>query len=577
MSTRTGAHLIYNFIKKKNISHVFGYTGGAILPVTDMFHEYNNKDVKYIKNINELCVGHSAEGYAKVTNKPGIILTTSGPGVTNLITPLQNALSDGTPLIAMGGQVSLDNIGTDAFQECPSMTLTKPCTKWNYRITDVSELPDILEIAYEIAMNGRKGPVFIDLPKNVVTDVYLNPSIKKNHMPYKNEPFVTSNNITDFISMLNKAQKPIIYIGQGAKHASDEIRSLIDILDIPFTSTLHGVGIAPESHPNSLDMLGMHGSYYANQSIQESDMIIAIGSRFDDRTTGNLKHYAPKAFEASRCMRGGVVHFDIEAKQINKVVKVDLKYVGDCKPYLQQILAKLTNFKPKYYKWLTSSQTLKKNNPFYYEKSDNKLKCQEVIEKISHLTSSKSPYITTGVGNHQMYCAQFYQWNMPGRMITSGSLGTMGFGLPSAIGVQLAKPNELVILIDGDGSFGMTMNDLSTIAEHNLPIKMFIMNDHRQQMVHIWQKLFFNSRFISTDNHNPDFSKIAEAYGIKSFKLGKHNLTNLENYLEEPGPILFDCDIEPDICLPLVAPGAALDDVIYNKPETFDFKGEAPC
>ena len=575
---QTGASAIYNFIKSKGIKHVFGYTGGAVLPLTDKFHSYNNSKIKYIKNINELCVGHSAEGYAKVSRKPGIIITTSGPGVTNLITPLQNALSDGTPLIALSGQVSTNMIGTDAFQEAPSIELTKSCTKWNYRINDVNEIPDVMEHAYKVSMSGRKGPVFIDLPKNVLTET-ITSNQKRNYLSnigltskikkYKNT------NIDDFINLLYVSEKPILYIGQGALEAVDEIRQFIKQTDIPFTTTIHGMGIGDETLYNSLHMLGMHGSVYANKAIQKADLIIAVGSRFDDRTTGNLLYYAPKAKQASKENRGGIVHFDISASQIDKTVKTDLSFLGDCKHYFKEINYKVNKTNINIANWNKEVLNLKKNNPFTYTPSSKKLKVQEVVSEIYKYTRDKKPYITTGVGNHQMYTAQFYRWEEPGRIITSGSLGTMGFGLPSAIGVQLYKPDDLVILIDGDGSFNMTSNDLATVAEHKLPIKMFIMNDSRQQMVHIWQKLFFDKKYISTDNFNPDYNKLADAYGIKNIILQKNNIQDIEKNINLNEPVLINCIIEPDMCTPLVAPGKALDDMILSETDN-KMVGDAP-
>ena len=573
----SGSELIYNFIKKKYITHVFGYTGGAILSLTDQFHHYNNNSIQYIKSINELCVGHSAEGYAKVTNKPGIIITTSGPGVTNLITPLQNALYDGTPLIVFSGQVPTNSIGTNAFQEVPSIELTKACTKWNYRVTDINQLPTVLDHAYKVSMTGRKGPVFIDLPKDILSkkcenkmDDNFKPSLL---LPNKKIDYI---NIDRFINLLNVSQKPILYIGQGALGAVNEVREFINKTNIPFTTTIHGVGIGDENKFNSLHMLGMHGSVYANTAIQQSDLIIAIGCRFDDRTTGNLEYFAPEAKLAHKQKRGGIVHFNIESDQIDKVVKSTINFTGDCKIYLREILKNMKHSDSDPYKnWNKEVVELKKKNPFTYTKSEKSVKVQEIIETIHYYSGQKHPYITTGVGNHQMYTAQFNRWTKPGRMITSGSLGTMGFGLPSSIGVQLAKPDDLVILIDGDGSFGMTSNDLSTVAEHNIPIKMFIMNDSRQQMVYTWQKLFFNERYISTDNYNPDFNKLAAAYNIKNITIKKDNITDIQDALNYNGPILINCIVEPDMCTPLVAPGKALDDMILGDNQII-LKGDSP-
>lgn len=561
----TGSESIYKSLVDNNIKTVFGYTGGAILSLTDKFYKSH---IKYIKNVNELCVGHSAEAFGKISNTPGIVITTSGPGVTNLITPLQNACSDGNPLIVMSGQVSTNDIGTDAFQECPSIDLTKSCTKWSYRPTSVNELPNLLEEAFKVSMSGRKGPVFIDLPKDILLDKITENKIYS----YSRNKIKNYSNMEDdvesFFKLLYKSKKPIIYAGQGCTKSYKLVRDFSKLCNIPVTTTIHGMGVFDETDKLSLHMLGMHGSVYANKAIQNSDLIIAIGSRFDDRTTGNLKYYAPKAKIAEKENRGGIVHFDISDKQIDKVVKSTLSLVGDCKIYLKHILKNLNIKKLNNYdKWINYVLKIKKNNPFSYKKPiNNKINCQQVIESIYENTKKKDVYFTTGVGNHQMFMAQFYRWKLPNRIITSGSLGTMGFGLPSAIGVQLAKPNNIVCCVDGDGSFMMTQNDLSTIKEYNLPIKIFIMNDNRQQMVYIWQKLFFNEKYISTNNFNPNFNKLADSFGIEN--LYCDNLIELDTTiklaLEYEGPILVNFKIKPDMCLPLVAPGKALDDMILK-------------
>ena len=582
----TGSEAIYKSLSINKIRHVFGYTGGAILSLTDQFHNSNNySNIKYIKNCNELCVGHSAEGYAKVSNTPGIIITTSGPGVTNLITPLQNAYTDGTPLIAISGQVPTNVIGQDAFQECPALDLTKPCTKWNFRPQNVNEIPDMMEKAFHIALSGRKGPVFLDIPKEILTDTITNPHSIYNdihHIEDLEHDYSDIRDIPRFLKLLYKAEKPILYIGQGAKHSYKLVRQLIKTLNIPFTTTIHGMGIGNELDDNSLHMLGMHGSIYANKSIQESDMIICIGARFDDRTTGNLDKYAPVAKLASKENRGGIIHFDIAKKQIGKVVKPDISFYGNCGYYIRHILSLIEkeDLTHKWKDWNQYTYQLKKNNPFKYEHVPGKIKAQDIIQYIDAQVGHLSPYITTGVGNHQMYTAQHFRWKKPGRMITSGSLGTMGFGLPSAIGVQLSKPDETVILIDGDGSFGMTFNDLSTVKEYNLPIKMFIMNDKRQQMVHIWQKLFFDNNFVSTDNFNPDFNMLANAFGIKSITINNKKTlhSKFDKIFKYNGPVLVNCIIEPDMCTPLVAPGSGLDEMITFDDIDKDFivKGEVP-
>jgi acetolactate synthase I/II/III large subunit len=572
-SGSTGSQIVHEYLQHHGVSAVFGYTGGAILPITDQFYD---SPIKYIMNRTELCVGHAAEGYAKSTGKPGIIITTSGPGVTNLITPLQDALSDGVPLIAFTGQVPTSVIGTNAFQECPALELTKACTKWNYQPKDVHELPEVLEEAYHIATSGRKGPVHIDLPKDVVSDkLERDITIEKKVV---NTDTIDILKIKELGKLLKKARKPIIYAGQGCVEASKELRIVAKIFKIPVTTTLHAMGVYDERDPLSLHMVGMHGSAYANFSIQEADLILAIGSRFDDRTTGKLSDYVPEALRAEREGRGGIVHFDIEPSQIGRVIQPTLSFVGDCKEYLSALISYADFIEiPDRTNWIHRIAQLKKEYPFSYKKTPN-IKTQEVISKIYELTRGQEPFITTGVGNHQMMSCQFYRWSKPRSIISSGSLGTMGFGLPSAIGVQVANPKSKVYCIDGDGSFMMTLNDLATVREHNLPIKIFIMNDSRQQMVHIWQKLFFNSRFISTDNLNPDFNLLAESFGIESIRIQDRDEleAGLQLALEYDGPVLVNCIVEPDMCTPLVAPNSALDNMLMSDDGNIHLEGLAP-
>ena len=585
---KTGAQAIYHALITNNVHYVFGYTGGAILSVTDTL--YKCKRIKYIKNVNEQCMGHAAEGYSKVANKPGIIISTSGPGVTNLITVMQNAISDGNPLIILSGQVNSSSIGTDAFQEAPSIELTRPCTKMSVQITDVNDIPGIMEEAFRVSMEGRKGPVFIDLPKDILSSTIH--TINRSHIytdnkNKQNKEHIDDANITELVQLLIRANKPIMYVGQGANNCYEYIRYLSKQLNIPVTTTIHGLGIMDERDDLSLHMLGMHGSVYANKAIQEADLILAIGSRFDDRTTGHLDKYAPAAKEASAKHRGGIVHFNIDEREINKLVQTDIHFTGDCKDHLYSLVAKIntnSHIKDTIYnnntEWANTVIKSKKTHPFTYTPAtNNNIKVQQVVEYINKYSSEA--YITTGVGNHQMYMAQFYEWSKPSTMITSGSLGTMGFGLPSAIGVQLANNDSTVICFDGDGSFMMTANDLATIKEYNLPIKIFIMNDSRQQMVYIWQKLFFNERYISTDNFNPDFNTFADAFGIENIYCDDEDSLDaaVQLSLEYPGPIVVNCKVEPDMCTPLVAPGAALDDMIVENNISKDIIKitDAPC
>lgn len=560
---KSGAEIIYSSLLKYNVKTVFGYSGGAILPLTDMF--YNSK-IKYIMNRNEQCAGHAAEGFSKSSNKTGIVISTSGPGTTNLVTPLQDAYSDGVPLIAITGQVATDKIGTDAFQECPAIQLTSPCTKWSYQPQNVNELAHVMDKAFFIANYGRKGPVHIDIPKDLLTNKIEQRITSEKY--YSNTIKLDLTKIENLLTLLGKANKPVIYAGQGCNNCIHELNDFIEKTNIPITTTIHGLGAYDENKELSLHMVGMHGSAYANKAIQESDLILAIGSRFDDRTTGEISKYAPEARLAELEERGGIVHFDISPTQLNKVIEPTIKFLGDCKHYLNYINSelKIRNFKRKYSNWKSEINVLKKENPFTYKKEKNNIKCPEILEEINKYAQKEKIFFTTGVGNHQMQTAQYIRWKYPKTMITSGSAGTMGFGLPSAIGVQCANPNSKVVCIDGDGSFMMTLNDLATIKEYNLPIKIFLMNNSRQQMVHIWQKLFFDERYISTDNLNPDFNNLATSFGIENLKIENKNdiIPAIELAMETDNPILVNCIVEPDMCTPLVAPGCSLDDMILE-------------
>ena len=574
-----GSDIVINSLLKHKVDTIFGYNGGAILPIFDKLYD---TDIKYIMNRHEQSSGHSAEGYAKVTGKPGIVITTSGPGVTNLITPLQDSYSDGVPMVVLTGQVPTSVIGSDAFQECNAIELTKPCTKWNYQVRDPGELEYIIDEAFRISLSGRPGPVHIDLPKDIISaevgsqKTYLSDSIEVADYIKKDE--INYKDLDELCDIINKAEKVVIYAGQGSNNYSEVVRELAIKANIPVTTTLHAVGVFDEEHPLSLEMLGMHGSAYANYTIQDADLILAIGARFDDRTIGNKSGYAPKAREAEKTGSGGIFQFEISKKQVGKTIVPTKVFLGDCGEYLRYMANKLKYNKRS--RWISKISRWKKDYPFYYEKeNETDIKTQQVIEEISNQTKNRDDIIvTTGVGNHQMMACQFYKWRYPKRFISSGSLGTMGVGVPFSIGAQLAEPDKTIICIDGDGSFNMTMNELGTIAEYKLPVKIAIMNDSRQQMVYVWQELFFNSRIISTINHNPDYNKLAESFGI--YNIVCDSQIDLEErvteFIEYPGPILANFIVKPDICLPLVAPGKNLDEMLLQDIKNIKLEGLAP-
>jgi len=495
----------------------------------------------------------------------GVILTTSGPGLTNIITPLQDAMGDSVPIVALSGQVPTSAVGTDAFQECSAVELTRPCTKWSYQVQSVEEIEAVIDEAFAIANHRKKGPVHIDLPKDVMTTILQGASLP----PATERPKIDPPNgdlLAEVARLINTAKRPIIIAGQGIIDGGEELAHLASKADIPVTTTLHAMGVYDELDGRSMHMLGMHGAAYANYAVQSADLILAIGSRFDDRTTGAVAKYAPKALEAAANGTGGIVHFDIEKAQFGRIVEPTVCVEGDAVEAMRGLSALVKEQdRPE---WRAQCSEWRDNNSFQYNKmTDGRIKTQEVIEAIHDYVLKEAlhdkTFVSTGVGNHQMMSCQFWRWRKPRSIVTSGSLGTMGFGLPAAIGIQVGNPDDTVVLIDGDGSFNMTLNDLGTVLEHQLPIKMAIMNDKRQQMVHVWQKLFFGGRCVATDNTNPDFGLLAHAYGIKSVRCDHENDLEqaVKEMMEHKGPVLGDFHTVPDICLPMVAPGKGLDEM----------------
>jgi len=576
----TGGKLVHDSLLENGVDTVFGYSGGANLPILDQF---SGSPMRFIVNRSEQCCGHAAEGYARSSGKVGVILTTSGPGLTNIITPLQDARGDSTPIVALSGQVPTAAVGTDAFQECLAVDLTRPCTKWSYQVQSVEEVRSVVHEAFRVALSGKQGPVHLDLPKDVMTAVLRGASLPLPLQPP--EVPVDQSALARVAQLLKIAKKPIFYVGQGANEGKAELMALAEKANVPVTTTLHAMGVFSEHHPLSLHMLGMHGAAYANFAIQESDLIVAIGSRFDDRTTGVLNKYAPEAKRAHEEGRGGLVHFDIEPSQIGRVINPTVAVTGDCKLAMEALLPMVEHQPRK--DWIDRCNGLKIEYPFQYTPAkDNKIKTQQVIEALylGLKPQEERMVVSTGVGNHQMMSCQFFRWTTPRSIVTSGSLGTMGFGLPAAIGAQLANPDKIVVLVDGDSSFNMTSNDLGTVKEHQLPLKMAIMNDGRQQMVHVWQKLFFDGRMVGTENVNPDYVMMAQSYGIESFRC--ETLADLpaavDRFVNAKGPILVDFGVVPDICLPMVAPGKGLDemfmpgDISLDDEVTPQMEGDAP-
>ena len=562
-----------------------GYPGGAILPVFDAI--YNSKHFDFILPRHEQGAGHMAEGYARATGKPGVVLVTSGPGATNVITPMQDALMDGTPMVVFSGQVVTGLIGSDAFQEADIVGISRPCTKWNVMVRNIAELPRRINEAFEIATSGRPGPVLVDLPKDVTGGMLRSAIPMASNLPVNPSAATIAARdvrgkqleavITRTADLINMAKKPVIYAGQGILSTPDGprlLRELSEKSQIPVTTTLQGLGAFDEMDPKALHMLGMHGSAFANMAMQEADLILALGARFDDRITGKISGFAPAARAAAAENRGGIVHFEIMPKNINKIIQATEAVEGDVVANLERLMPQLDIIKDRP-EWFGQINAWKKQFPWAYEKEtpEGLIMPQTVVAKLSDLTDhmKDKTVITTGVGQHQMWAAQHYRWRFPRTMITSGGLGTMGFGLPAAIGAKVGRPEALVIDIDGDASFSMTLTELSTAAEFNVGVKVVILNNEEQGMVTQWQSLFYQDRFSHTHQKNADFVKLGEAMGVKADRVLKPS--ELEAKLKwllfesGDGPALLEVVTDQKVpVLPMVPGGSALHEfLVYDE------------
>ncbi|CAN3365561.1 acetolactate synthase catalytic subunit, mitochondrial [Diutina catenulata] len=578
----TGGEIFHEMMLRHNVDTIFGYAGGAILPVFDAI--YNSDKFNFVLPRHEQGAGHMAEGYARASGKPGVVLVTSGPGATNVITPMADALMDGVPLVVFTGQVPTTAIGSDAFQEADVVGISRSCTKWNVMVKNVAELPRRINEAFEIATSGRPGPVLVDLPKDVTASILRHAIPVNSTLPSSTLQQITKKMTTEFTSeaikrsadLVNRAKRPILYVGAGILNSPEGpelLKELANKANIPVTTTIQGLGAFDQRDPKSLDFLGMHGSAAANTAMQNADLIIALGARFDDRVTGNVTKFAPAAKLAAAEGRGGIIHFEISPKNINKVVEATEAVEGDVTDNLKEFLPLIKPVSERK-EWFTQLDAWKKMYPYAYQQETpgSLVKPQTLIREIDAQLqeSGKDFIVTTGVGQHQMWAAQHFTWTKPRTMITSGGLGTMGYGLPAAIGAQVAKPDTIVIDIDGDASFSMTLTELSSAVQAGAPVKICVLNNEEQGMVTQWQSLFYEHRYSHTHQTNPDFMKLAEAMGVKGIRISTQEQmkSGVKEFLECKEPVLMEVMVDKKVpVLPMVPGGNALDDFIVWDPK----------
>ena len=563
----TGSEMVVRALKDQGVKHIFGYPGGAVLPIYDSLFE--DDGLVHVLVRHEQGAVHAAEGYARSTGKPGVVLVTSGPGATNAVTGLTDALMDSIPLVVITGQVATHLIGNDAFQECDTVGITRPCTKHNWLVRDVDDLPRILHEAFEIATTGRPGPVVIDIPKDVQfkKGKYVGPS-NIHHRTYKPTIDPDMASIAEAVKLMAEAKKPLFYTGGGIINSGPEasrlLRELVATTGFPITSTLMGLGAYPASGSNWLGMLGMHGTYEANWATHDCDLLICLGARFDDRVTGRVNAFAPNSKK---------IHLDIDRSQINKNIKIDLPIIADAGRAMAAMLAEWKRLKLKSDEgalkaWWKQIEEWRSKKSLSFKNSTTLIKPQHAIDRLYALTKDRETYITTEVGQHQMWAAQRYKFEQPNHWMTSGGLGTMGYGLPAAVGVQMAHPGALVVDIAGEASVQMTMQEMSTAVQYDLPIKIFILNNEYMGMVRQWQQLLHGGRYShSYSEALPDFVKLAEAFGAVGIRARTPDELDgkIMEMISVNKPVLFDCRVDPkENCYPMIPSGAAHNEMILS-------------
>jgi len=564
----TGAQMVVRALVDQGVTDLFGYPGGAVLPIYDaLFHEPR---LRHILVRHEQGATHAAEGYARSTGKPGVVLVTSGPGATNAVTGIVDALMDSIPLVVITGQVPTHLIGTDAFQECDTVGITRSCTKHNYLVKNVDDLPRVLHEAFRIATTGRPGPVVIDIPKDVqfATGLYEGPTQAAPIHDYHPRTQPSQRAIAEAAALIAGAKRPLFYTGGGVINsgpaASEALRKLAMMTDAPVTSTLMGLGAFPASDPAWLGMVGMHGTFEANHAMHDCDVMIAVGARFDDRVTGRLDAFSPGSKK---------IHIDIDPSSISKVIRADLAILGDAGAALEALIEALqshaqTRIPDELKPWWRQIAKWRERNCLNYRPSSTLIKPQFAVQRLAALTEGRDVYITTEVGQHQMWAAQYFPFQKPNRWMTSGGLGTMGYGLPAAVGVQVAHPKALVIDIAGDASVQMTMQEMATAIQHDLPIKVFILNNEWMGMVRQWQQLLHGERYSHSYSASlPDFVKMAEAFGAVGLRVDHPDQLDdvILEMIDTPRPVIVDCRVErSENCLPMIPSGKAHNEMILG-------------